>query len=216
MESAIKGWCAMHDQPYLSGSDQRYGRWDVTQLGVPKRGSFWPRARVEFENEKGVIVKEQYIAAFTDGLKQCDTESDRTHGFSALVGSMTYSFDLSGFVQEGNPPWDQHVSFPPSEDQARLANGDTAGNPYRPQCHDSRPDRRIFPDDLEKAITSFCVNGAQPTVYDRGEGQHDYPPEGEPPFYPKDSTTIRLTIGGEALNGNDGERPYFDRDACKC
>jgi hypothetical protein len=104
VESATKGWCAMHDQSYLSGSDQRYGRWDVTQLGVPKRSSFWPRARVEFENEKGVIVKEQCIAAFTDGLKQCDTESDRTYGFSALVGSMPYSLDLSGFVQEGNPP----------------------------------------------------------------------------------------------------------------
>jgi hypothetical protein len=57
VESATKGWCAMHDQSYLSGSDQQYGRWDVTQLGVLKRSSFRRRARVEFVNEKGVIVK---------------------------------------------------------------------------------------------------------------------------------------------------------------
>jgi hypothetical protein len=132
VESTIKGWCSMHDQSYLSGSDQRYGRWDITQLGVAKRSSFWPRARVEYENEKGVVVKEQCIATYTDALKECDANSDRTHGFSALVGSMTYSLELSGFVQEGNPPWDEHVYFPPSEYQARLGSGNTAGDPYGP------------------------------------------------------------------------------------
>jgi hypothetical protein len=78
VESAIKGWCSMHNQAYLSGSDQRYGRWDITSLGVAKRSSFWPRARVEFENENGVIVEEQCIAAYTDALSQCDPGSDRT------------------------------------------------------------------------------------------------------------------------------------------
>jgi hypothetical protein len=152
---------------------------DVTSLSVQFKSSFdyrvvrsvsislGLRAIVEFENEKGVIVKELWIAADIDGLKQRDTNSDRSHAFNALAGSITYSLDLSGFVQEGNPPGDQRVSFPPSEDRARLASGDTADNPYGPQCHGSVPGRIIFPKDLEEAITSFCVNSAPPTVFNK-------------------------------------------------
>jgi hypothetical protein len=206
----------MHDQSYLSGSDQRYGRWDITQLGVAKRSSFWPRARVEYENEKGVIVKEQCIAAYTDALKECDAGSDRTHGFSALVGTMTYSLELGGFVQEGNPPWDEHVSFPPSEYQARLGSDNTAGDPYGPQCPGSRPGRRIFPDDLEKAISWFCVNGRPLKEPDNPlTTQSRYPPEGEAEFWQGDRYTMHLSMGAEPLKWSGGDRPYFDPDACK-
>jgi hypothetical protein len=117
----------------------------------------------DIDIEKGVIAKEQCIAAYAYSLKKCDADSERLHSFSALVGSITYALDLSGFVQEGSPLRDQQVSFPPSEDRARL----TTGNPYRPQCHDRVPSRRTFLEDLETAITSLCINGALPTVFNK-------------------------------------------------
>jgi hypothetical protein len=106
VESAITQWCADKNEFYLNenpGSDVVYGRWDITQLGVPKRSSFWPRARLHSSNKGGVTVKEQCIAAFTDALKKCNPDSDRTHGFSARVGTTEYSLELSGMTQEGNP-----------------------------------------------------------------------------------------------------------------
>jgi hypothetical protein len=99
VESAITQWCADKNQFYLNenpGSNVVYGRWDITQLGVPKRSSFWPRARLHSSNKGGVIVKEQCLAAYTDALKKCDPDSDRTHGLHHRERPSSTSYTRAG------------------------------------------------------------------------------------------------------------------------
>jgi hypothetical protein len=99
VESAITQWCADKNQFYLNenpGSNVVYGCWDITQLGVPKRSSFWPRARLHSSNKGGVIVKEQCLAAYTDALKKCDPDSDRTHGLHHRERPSSTSYTRAG------------------------------------------------------------------------------------------------------------------------
>ncbi|KAH3995359.1 hypothetical protein HBI70_178250 [Parastagonospora nodorum] len=206
VESAIKEWCTRNDQTYLnSGSDERYGRFDIAQLGVPKRSSFWPRINLAESDKKGVVVKEQCISAFTDGLKECDSNSDKTHGFTAIVGTAKYSLELSGLVTEGNPPWQgsDKLSFPPSEFQNRYNGAIDNGDPWGIVCDipNTYSGHKLYPDNLDKAINYFCVNGGplkrHTQFYDNGKGKSSH-----------------LAMGAEPLNLKDSKRPYFDNRAC--
>lgn len=224
VESSIKEWCARNDQTYLnSDSDERYGRFDIAQLGVPKRSSFWPRVKLADSDKKGVVVKEQCISAFAHDLKECDSKSDRTHGFTAVVGTAKYSLELSGLVAEGNPPWQgsEKLSFPPSEYQSRYNAAIDNGDPWGIECDPPNryPGRKLYPDDIDKAINYFCVNGGplKPFHNDNGwNGMTDYPPKGQTQFYDNGKgKSAHLAIGAEPLNLKDGKRPYFDTRACE-
>ncbi|OAK97290.1 hypothetical protein IQ06DRAFT_358668 [Phaeosphaeriaceae sp. SRC1lsM3a] len=218
VESAIKKWCAESDNFYLhheKGSDQKYGRWDITQLDVPKRSSFWPRAILNDPNQDGIIREEQCVIAFTDGLKQCDAGSGRTHGFSATFGTATYALELSGYTNEGNPPWDQHPAFPPPEDEARNG-GSSAGDPYGPMCDKPGASfKRIFPNDLEATINSFCVDGIPLKPFKGAGGDDRYPKKGDPRFYESEFLKMFLSLGAEPMNRGGNERPYFEEKACE-
>jgi hypothetical protein len=227
VETAIKDWCTANDQTYLnSASDERYGRYDIVQLGVPKRSSFWPRVNLADPTKKGVVVKEQCMSAFTDGLKQCDPNSARTHGFTAVVGTANYSLDLSGLTTEGNPPWlgDKMLSFPPSEFQSRYnSGGKDNSEPWGVECDpvNPRPGRVIHQEDLEKAISFFCVNGNALKDLNEDQGRSGltaYPPKGQPQFYQDDKAsgfTTHLAMGAEALNLKGDKAPYWDKRSCE-
>jgi hypothetical protein len=200
VETAVTRWCSENDQVYLNhndnnpGGDQKYARWPMTQLKVPNRSSFWTRAKVFDQTQNGVITKDQCISAYTDGLKQCDQGSDRTIGFSAVVGTMTYTLETSGFTQDNNPPWDAHQMWPPVEyhEGPKCSSADTN---YRP----------IFPDDLEKAMSWYCVNGAplkDHTHYDEVNDQ--YPPPGQPRFYESAGYKMVLWMGAAPMGGGTG------------
>lgn len=116
IETAIKDWCSDSGlKQLIKDGATPYGRWPITQINVPNRSSFWLRAQVHGNNNIGIILYDQCVSVFTEGLNKRDTDSDMTHGFSALLGSLEYSIDVSGWTQEGNPPWDQKVFFPPAD-----------------------------------------------------------------------------------------------------
>ncbi|KAH4219132.1 hypothetical protein HBI06_191950 [Parastagonospora nodorum] len=223
VETAIKEWCTSNDQTYLnSDRDERYGRFDIAQLGVPKRSSFWPHVNLASSDKKAVVVKGQCISAFTDGLKECDSESDKTHGFTAVVGTAKYSLELSGLVAEGNPPWQgsDKLSFPPSEYQSRYNGAIDNGDPWGVGCDPPNrdPGHKLYPDDIDKAINYFCVDGGALKNFQNGlawTGMIDYPPKGQTQFYDNGKgKSSHLAIGAEPLNLKDGKWPYFDKRAC--
>lgn len=219
VENAVKKWCAESNDFYLNhekGSDQKYGRWDITQLDVPKRSSFWARATVRDVDENGIIKEEQCMKAFTDGLSQCESDSGRTHGFSAVVGTTTYSLELSGSTNENSPPWDQRPGFPPPEDEARNG-GASAGDPYGSMC--DRPGKSwkgVSPNDIEAAINSFCIDGIPLTPFKSTAGGDDrYPKKGDPRFYESEHVKMFLSMGAEPMNRGGNERPYANEQACE-
>ncbi|KAF1917522.1 hypothetical protein BDU57DRAFT_537190 [Ampelomyces quisqualis] len=194
VETAIKRWCTDNDHLYLNHNpdgDQKYARWPITQLKVPNRSSFWTRAKLNNQQENGVIIKDQCISAYTDGLKQCDQGSDRTHGFSAVVGTTAYTLEVSGFTQDGNPPWNEKSMFPPVEYHGGPECSAASSAPgYKP----------VFPDDLEKAMSWFCVNGAPLKDFGRyWQGCEQYPPKGQPRFYNSERYMLVLGMGAQKM-----------------
>ncbi|KAH7408683.1 hypothetical protein DE146DRAFT_786096 [Phaeosphaeria sp. MPI-PUGE-AT-0046c] len=199
VESAIKKWCAESHDFYLNhekDNNQKYGRWDITQLDVPKRSSFWARATVHDPKQNGIIKEKQCVAAFTNGLKQCDAESGRTHGFSAV-----------GILHGTN--------ILRSEDEARNG-GTSARDPFGPMCDKHQADfNRIFPNDLEATIDSFCVEGIRLKPFHGAGGDDRYPKKGNPRFYESGFLKMFLSLGAEPMNRGGKERPYFDDKACE-
>jgi hypothetical protein len=221
VESAITQWCTDNNQFYLnymSGSNVTYGRWDITQLGVPKRSSFWPRARLHGFNKKGVVVKEQCITAYMESLKQCNLSSQRTHGFSALVGTANYSLELSGMTQEGNPPWAQKVSFPPSEFEPKLEVKDgkeVPGDIHIPICDTDKGSPPLHTPELDKTLDAFCVSGRKLQDFGKSwEKMYRYPPKGQPRFYESQPYKMILQLGAAPMDQRGLQRPYFDQNAC--
>jgi hypothetical protein len=210
IESAIKQWCYDNGLKQLNKDGPTpYGRWPITQINVPNRSSFWPRAQVHGNNKIGIILYDQCISAFTEGLKRCEPNSDMTHGFSALLGSLEYSIDVNGWTQEGNPPWDQKVFFPPADNLPRPN-----GKAYGSECfqHDS-PGEKIDVSDFEKAIDSYCQNGAalQAPGSSWG-GMYQFPPKSQPAFYASNPKLPdeHLYLGAEGMDAES----YADRNAC--
>jgi hypothetical protein len=68
----------------------------------------------------------------------------------------------------------------------------TLGTAHYPVCVASPPyelGRKVFPDDLEKAIDAWCIDNVEikPWGQYSGDGhQYDSPPEGQPGFYAND------------------------------
>jgi hypothetical protein len=190
---------------------------------VPKRSSFWPRVNPASSDKKAVVVKEQCISAFTDGLQDCDSESDKAHGFTAVVGTAKYSLRLSGLVAEDDPPWQgsEKLSFPPSKYQSRYNGAIDNGDPWGVGCDppDRDPGHKLYPDDIDEAINYFCVDGGALKNFQNGlawTGMIDYPPKGQTQFYYNGKgKSSHLAIGAEPLNLKDGKRPYFDKRACE-
>jgi hypothetical protein len=216
VESAIKGWCTEHGLTQIksnSPQNEPYGRWPITQLDVPNRSSFWSRARLHGNNELGIILFDECISAYTEGFKQCEPDSERTHGFTALLGSMEYSLEVNGWTQEGNPPWNQKTSFPPSED-SRRPNGD----PYGPDCgrtYDGREAAKadeIHRNDFEQALEAFCRNGQELKEDKKSEYMFKYPPDGQPPFYASDKSAMDVTF---RLGAQPAPDVYDDANSCK-
>jgi hypothetical protein len=213
IESAIKIWCAENGlKQVIKGGTIPYGRWPISQINVPNRSSFWPRAQVHGNNNNGIILYDQCVAAFTEGLKTCEPDSDMTRGFSALYGSLEYSIDVSGWTQEGNPLWDQKVFFPPADDMLRKGGSGTA---FASECcPNNLPGERIDEVDFEKAIDGFCRNGAEldPPEHD-WENMFVYPPQSQPAFYATNPglPDERLCLGAHRLDAS----AYADSNACR-
>ncbi|CAO2649935.1 Nn.00g012270.m01.CDS01 [Neocucurbitaria sp. VM-36] len=216
VEAAIQRWCSDNDGHALTkdaGNDIIYWRWGITQLDVPNRSSFWLRANLNDDNKQGNLVKDECIAAFTDSLSQCDADKDVTHGFTASVGSIDYSLDLSGVTVDGNPPWNEKPAFPAPE----FAPGkDLGGAAQSPSCYppDAELGRKISQADLESAMDAFCVNGADI----QGFGYHwdkmfRYPPTEQPQFYNSEASKMHLEMGAETIN-HGAKEPYDDMRWC--
>jgi hypothetical protein len=216
VESAIKGWCTEHGLTQIksnSPQNEPYGRWPITQLDVPNRSSFWRATRLHGNNELGIILFDECLSAFAEGFKQCEPDSERSHGFTALLGSMEYSLEVNGWTQEGNPPWDQETSFPPSED-SRRPNGD----PYGPDCgrtYDGREAAKadeIHRNDFEQALEAFCRNGQELKEDKKSEHMFKYPPDGQPPFYASDKSAMDVTL---RLGAQPAPDVYDDANSCQ-
>ena len=211
IESAIKTWCAEYGLTQLTkGKTAPYGRWLISQINVPNRISFWPRAQVERNNNIGIILYDECVTAFTEGLNTCEPDSDITHGFTTLCGSLEYSIDVSGWTQEGNPPWDQKVSFPPADNMPRKG-----GTPFASECYPANlPGEKVNEYDFEKAIDAFCPDGADLDAAEHDwENMFEYPPQSEPAFYATNPSLPdeRLYLGAHRLDAS----ACADPDACK-
>lgn len=111
------------------------------------------------DNKEAHFVKDECIAALTDSLAQCDSNSDVTHGFTASVGSIDYNVDLSGVTQDGNPPWNEKPAFPAPE---FAAGKELGGSAHLPICYPSNVhlNGKLSHVDLEIAINAFCLDSA--------------------------------------------------------
>jgi hypothetical protein len=213
VEKAISTWCTDNDGKTVvksadTGKVNIYGRWDVTQLDVPRRQSFWLRATLNGCGESAMMVRAECIKALTDGMEQCDKESPVTHGHAASIDCLDYSIDLSGVTRDDSPPWDQKPSFPPSELEPRKG-----GGPNEPICLGGGAGRPISDYDLNRAIDAFCKDGQEIKGFGRyWENMFNYPPKDEPQFYPDDP--MHLAIGVETIN-NGAAEPYENMDWCK-
>jgi len=216
VESAIQTWCSDNDGHQFSSnskSDNVYWRWGITQLDVPDRRSFWLRAKPNGNNQQASFVKDECIAALTNGLNTCDPNSDNTHGFTATVGTIDYSLDLSGVTQLDNPPWNEHPAFPAPE----FLTAKDSNKPYTTQCWDPKKyflNRKIAPDDIEKAISAWCKDGTTIDGFGNNADGFMYPPEGETPFYPNDHTPMHMRMNVATVKTGEKE-PYGDMKWCE-
>ncbi|KAI4684338.1 uncharacterized protein J4E84_006326 [Alternaria hordeiaustralica] len=216
VESAIQTWCSDNDGHQFSSnsiSDNVYWRWGITQLDVPDRRSFWLRAKPNGNNQQASFVKDECVAALTNGLSTCDPDSDNTHGFTATVGTIDYSLDLSGVTQLDNPPWNEHPAFPAPE----FLTAKDSNNPYTTQCWDPKKyflNRKIAPDDIEKAISAWCKDGTTIDGFGNNADGFMYPPEGEAPFYPNDHTPMHMRMNVATVKTGEKE-PYGDMEWCE-
>lgn len=217
IESAARNWCQDNDGHMINrtpGTDNIFWRWGITQLDVPNRSSFWLRANVNGVNKEGKFVKDECIAAITDGLSKCDSNSDISHGFTASVGSMDYSVDLSGVTQDGNPPWAEKPAFPAPE---FVPGKDLGGFAHSPACYapEDSVGRKLSEGDLASAVDAFCVDGADIKGFGKyWDAMVQYPPKGQPQFYNSDALKMHLLLGAETIN-NGAKQPYDDMDWCK-
>lgn len=209
VESAMNKWCSDNNE-HAVGNDI-FWRWGVTELDVPNRNSFWLRASMNGDKKEGKFSKDDCSAAIKAGIEQCDTGKDVNHGFTASVGPLDYSLDLSGVTQDGNPPWKEHPAFPAPE----FAPGKkTGGAANRPICY-ADYGRKLSTTDLESAVNAFCRDGADII----GFGKHwanafQYPPKGQPQFYASQSSTMHLELFAETVQ-NGAPEPYDNMDWCK-
>jgi hypothetical protein len=216
VESAIQTWCSDNDGHQFSSnsiSDNVYWRWGVTQLDVPNRRSFWLRARPNGNNQQASFVKDECIAALTNGLEKCDPDSDVSHGFTASVGTIDYVLDLSGVTELDNPPWNEHPAFPAPEQV--TAKG--SAKPQAPKCwNPAKYDigRKVSPEDIEKAINAWCVNNSKIPGLATGTEGRMYPPEGETPFYSDERTPMHIRLGVGTVETGESE-PYGDMQWCE-
>ncbi|KAH6865939.1 hypothetical protein BKA58DRAFT_461960 [Alternaria rosae] len=216
VESAIQTWCSDNDGHQFSSnsiSDNVYWRWGITQLDVPDRRSFWLRAKPNGNNQQASFVKDECIAALTNGLSTCDPDSDNTHGFTATVGTIDYSLDLSGVTNLDNPPWNEHPAFPAPE----LVTAKDSTNPQIPQCWDPKIyyiGRKVAPDDIEKAISAWCKDDTKIEGFGNNAKGFMYPPEGETPFYPNDRTPMHMRMDVATVKTGEKE-PYGSMKWCE-
>jgi len=212
VEQAIETWCNDNDGKDI-GKDGIFWRWGVTEFGVPDRSSFWLRVEQTCDKTKK-FSKQQCKKSLTDGLKQCDKRSE-THGFRAEVDCLAYHVVLSGDVDPNAAPWvlpDHFVmggeKFPPPLDKEAA-----------PKCDPGKGHRPVVDEDLNKAISAFCRDGAE--IKGFGNGPHgwgnmfDYPPKNEPQWYPG-GFNMHLTMGAQNVN-NGAPLPYnvWDMGWCK-
>jgi hypothetical protein len=84
------------------------------------------------------------------------------------------------------------------------------GAAHYPVCFTNPPyelGRKVFPDDLEKAIDAWCIDDAEIKPWGQygGDGPQ-YPPKGQPGFYVDDiwaSMTIHLALKTVKTGGPD-------------
>jgi hypothetical protein len=217
VESAIQAWCSDNDGHQFTSnsiSDNVYWRWGITQLDVTDRRSFWLRANPNGNNQQASFVKDECIAALTEGLSKCDPESDTSHGFTASVGTIDYSLDLSGVTINDSPPWNEHPSFPaPEQATAKGKKG-----PQAPKCLNENKYATgpfVNPDDLERAIDYWCVDNTEITGFGPyGNAGPIFPPEGEPGFYPESPNPQHLHLSTQTVQNPDVPEPYEDMQWC--
>lgn len=181
---------------------------------MPNRSSFWLRANVNGVKKEGNFTKDDCIAALTDSLSECDPNSDTTHGFTASVGSVDYSLDLSGVTQDGNPPWAEKPAFLASEFAPRKGLG-SAG--HSPACYAPSDDvgRKISEPDLASAVDAFCIDGIDVKGFGKyWDAMFQYPPKGQSQFYNSDALKMHLLLGAETIN-NGAKEPYDEMNWCK-
>jgi hypothetical protein len=217
VESAIQTWCSDNNGHQFSSNsieDNVYWRWGITQLDVSDRRSFWFRAKPNGNHQQASFVKEECIAALTEGLSKCDSGSDNSHGFTASVGTIDYSLDLSGVTNHDSPPWNEHPSFPAPEQL--TAKGST--KPQAPRCLNEKKfatGRKVFPNDLESAIDAWCIDNS----VIEGWGQYgidgpQFPPPGETPFYPNAWNPMHIHLAVRTVE-NGAPEPYEDMNWCQ-
>ncbi|KAF2114463.1 hypothetical protein BDV96DRAFT_600430 [Lophiotrema nucula] len=190
-------------------------RWGFAEWGVPDRRSFWLRA--QYANRSGCggyewPRKTNCKAAFKEAMETCAPDSPRTTGFIVSgIGCIDYSLHVTDNTHDDSPPWkDPVIAFPPpisapskgAENSVVCA---TIGGYGRP----------LTKDDMEKAFDAICQDGKDI----RGFGDNpkwsnmiDYPPQGQPQFYPNDRLTMHLTMG--AATPDNGEPYPYDDNWC--
>jgi hypothetical protein len=217
VESAIQTWCSDNDNHQFTSntiSGNVYWRWGITQLDVPDRRSFWLRANPNGNNQQASFVKDECIAALTEGLSKCDPDSDTSHGLTASTGTIDYSLDLSGVTIGDSPPCYEYPSFPAPEQL--TAKG--SKKPQTPKCWDANryaTGSKVFPDNLEQAIDAWCIDDAEIKGFSHNSDQGQvFPPEGQPGFYPESWNPQHIHIAVQMVE-NGAPEPYENMDWCQ-
>jgi hypothetical protein len=221
LDDAIKQYCNDNNGKTVKKGDNIYQRYSIAEWGILNRSSFWLRSAITC-GEEAKINKNDCVKALTQGMEKCAQEDDKaeegfTRGHAASFGCMDYSIDLNGKLDDKSPPWaEAPAHFPPP--------GDTG---YKPICIDyygpNQLGKNIAQKDLYDAIDSFCVEGAEVKGLGKTlDGYKDYPPKGQPPFWPKDSMKLQLSFGAvfnaKGANSNNDRanwHPYNEGAWCE-
>ncbi|KAF1998640.1 SGNH hydrolase [Amniculicola lignicola CBS 123094] len=157
---AIKDFCKRRNgQTVERGQERIYDRWDISDLGVPKRHSFWLSAMTGHFSQcnKGTVIEKDCIRVLTGGMEACPAGQPVTWGMKAQGdGCIEYSIDMSAGVLEGNPPWNEHViTYPPPE--TLLSDMRPASEKHQVDCSIAEGEG-YYDADAETAIEQYCSN----------------------------------------------------------
>jgi hypothetical protein len=93
-----------------------------------------------------------------------------------------------------------------------------SSKPQSPKCWDETKyatGRELSPDDLEQAIDAWCIDDSEIKSFSQyGDQGWEFPPNGQPGFYPESRNPQYLHLGMETVE-NGAPKPYDDMKWCE-